>query len=113
MPQISESKIRPDCVLIDDDFLVHLTWKTSAGQHNKDVLMFESAEGFFDVAASIDRGTPIYVDVNLQNGVRGEDVAREISAAGFDQVFLATGYSPEEVGTFPWVAGVVGKNPPF
>jgi hypothetical protein len=109
----TSEQTRPDCVLIDDDFLVHLTWKTSAHQRHKTILMFEHPEAFFAAASGIDRNTPIYVDVNFPNGVRGEEVARNVHEAGFDHVYLATGYSPEEVGSFPWVTAVVGKNPPF
>ena len=105
--------LRPDCVLVDDDSLIHLMWKVAASERGKDVLFFSSITELFAITPALDRNTPIYVDANLGNGVRGEDVVAVLVQTGFRSVFLATGYTSEDLGALPANVQVVGKEPPW
>lgn len=102
-----------DCVLIDDDILVHMTWKMAAREKGVGFLAISTKEEFLRQASALPRDVLIYIDSNLGGGVKGQDVARELSTAGFTNLYLATGYSPDQFGAMPWIKGIVGKDPPW
>lgn len=99
-------------VLIDDDSLVHQVWKMSAAETGKRFACFFTFEEFHSAAATIDRDSPIYIDANLGDNIRGEDVANQILEMEFTKVFIATGYAADEIRVSSAVMGVVGKDPP-
>ncbi|MGK5084382.1 HAMP domain-containing sensor histidine kinase [Bdellovibrionota bacterium FG-1] len=108
----------PDAILIDDDNLVHLTWKASARRAKMTFLGFTSAEAFFKMAQDLAPSTPVYIDSFLGKDsqgqeVRGEEISKKISALGFKTIYLATGLTPENDKTFPWLTGIRGKEAPF
>jgi len=102
-----------DCVLIDNDSLVHLTWGDSARRHGKRLRIFSSPDPFFDLASSLRRDTTIYVDSDLGNSLKGEDVVRQVVELGFTNVIMETGFHPDQFAKFPWVRKVIGKDPPW
>jgi FixJ family two-component response regulator len=110
---VEKSLERFAAVLIDDDNLVHMTWQMAAKEKGVEILCFASLDGFWARATEIDRSTPVYIDVSLADGVRGENVAGEVLARGFTNVSLATGHSPNSITPPPGVRGVVGKDPKF
>ena len=111
----STSGARLDAVLIDDDALVRLNWSTAAKRAGKSLKAYADAASFLaDVGAdAIPTHTPIYIDSNLADGVRGEEVARELSRRGFAQIRLATGHDPASFPALPHIREVVGKTPPW
>ena len=102
-----------DAILVDDDPLVRETWEVAADLAHKRLKVFPSAEDFFREAASLGRGTPVYIDATLGNNSRGEDESRRIHAMGFSEIYLATGQKAEEFSAYVHLRGVVGKNPPW
>lgn len=102
-----------DAILIDDDTLMHTTWKMSAKTASKKVLCFATFEEFWTRIDEFDPATPIYIDSNLGNGVKGENVSRHIKDKGFQQIYLATGSAPEHIVSRPWITKIVGKAAPF
>ncbi len=113
IPITIESEKKVDAILIDDDSLVHLCWKQGAKEKHKSLASFSTEEEFMRVSSMFAKNTPIYVDVSLANGVRGELVAMRISKIGFSNVYLATGYEPDGFLNLPFIKGVIDKNPPF
>lgn len=107
------SQIRPDCVLVDDDSLVHMTWTVSAAESDKKLMLFSQVEELFKALPHIDRTTPIYLDSNLGGGIRGEDIAIALRSEGFGEIFIATGYSHDSLSALPDGVRVVGKEPPW
>ena len=107
--KITQPKIKYDAVLIDDDELIHMTWQMMAKEKNKSVILFKTEAEFLAVASAFDKTTPLYIDVNLANGVSGIDVAKRIHALGFSKLYLATGYAEIEKPSF--ITAVVGKEP--
>ena len=116
-PMIPISIGRPceklDAVLIDDDSLVHMSWKMAARAANRNLRVFESGDAFILAARQIDLETPLYIDVNLGSGIKGQDVALEAAQIGFTNIFLATGYDASDVARPDCVTDVVGKDPVF
>ncbi len=54
-----------------------------------------------------------YIDSNLSNGVKGEDVAWILSKRGFSNLYLATGFNASEFRPMTWIKAVIGKEPPW
>jgi FixJ family two-component response regulator len=100
-------------VLIDDDELVRLTWKMSAREHAQEFKSFGNIADFLQQRSQFDFSTLIYLDSNLGNGVKGEDVAHDLYSMGYRELYLATGYDPSSFGDLPWIKRIVGKDPPF
>lgn len=102
-----------DAVLIDDDALARATWGMTAERLGKRLRAFATVAEFFQAADAIDRRTPVYVDSDLGEGVRGEEESRRIKALGFAKIYMATGHPASSFSGHPHLAGVVGKEPPW
>jgi signal transduction histidine kinase len=110
---IAKPRERYDAIVIDDDTLVHMTWKMAAKEIGKRLICYSTPHDFLSHADSFDLSTPVFIDVNLSNGIRGEDVAIQIAALGFSNINLATGYESDSVIAPSCVRCVVGKDPIF
>jgi len=108
-----EPEPKVDAILIDDDSLVHTCWQISAKIKKKALAVFSTPEDFMSVSDTFAKCIPIYVDVSLLNGVRGEDVAKKLSEIGFYNIYLATGYEASSFKSLSFIKGVIGKAPPF
>jgi signal transduction histidine kinase len=101
----------PDAVLIDDDPLVRLNWKTAAKAKGVELKTYSAAADFM-AAGFADTTLRIYIDSNLGDGVNGEEVARQLKDKGFLNIWLETGHGPEKFSHIPWLK-VIGKEPPW
>lgn len=104
---------RWDAVLIDDDPLTRMTWKMAADRAGKKFRAFPTAADFLKDSDAIDRMTPVYVDAELGDGVKGEVESLRIHKLGFGEIYLATGHAPIKFAGLTHLRGVVGKNPPW
>ncbi len=112
--KIEEPQVRYDALVIDDDIaIVHQVWKMAAQEHGKQIACFVSSDEFLVHAASYDRSSPVFIDVNLGDDERGEDVAVRVAELGFSEIMLATGYRAESVAAPLCVKRVIGKDPIF
>jgi len=102
-----------NCVLIDDDSMTHKTWKLAVKKTANRLAYFFSASDFLARAAEFDRTARIYIDSNLGNGVRGEEISKEIFALGFQEIYLITGHSQAEFPPLPHIRAIRGKEPPW
>ncbi len=100
-----------DAVLIDDDTLVQLIWETRAND-KKMVLKVYSDPSEVDFT-TIHKDCPIFIDSNLKNGLKGEDVAEKLLKDGFNRLYLATGYEKDRFAHLTFLKGVIGKEPPW
>jgi signal transduction histidine kinase len=103
---------RPLSVLIDDDMLVHMNWKMAAKAAGVDLIAYKTPEEFSAGIADLPRDTPIYLDSELGNEIKGEDLAKELHEKGFTNLTMATGYGPEKFAHLSWLK-VSDKEPPF
>lgn len=113
VPIAFEKKIQKyAAVLIDDDSsIIHTTWKMAAAKKGVPILCFSNPQDFWDNACYIDRSSPIFVDIDLGNDIRGEQIAQDILVGGFANVSLSTGFDPKLIRAPQGVMGVVGKDP--
>ena len=111
--EIPSSRIRYYLCLIDDDTqLVHAVWASVAESKGLKIKMFANPQDFLAAAESIDRQTPIYIDVSLGDGIKGTDVAEEIHKLGFVNINLATGYEADSISAPSFIRQIVGKDFP-
>lgn len=103
----------PDYVLLDDDELVHMVWRHAAKTEGKKVLHFSHPDEFFSYSSKLHKGTAIFVDSQLGNGLKGEDIAKKMAAMGFTELWLCTGFSPANYRGLTYLRGCVGKDPPW
>ncbi len=110
--EIEQDNTKYDGILIDDDSLIRMTWSICANDNNKSLLCFSSPDDFFIASPNIGKNSPLYVDSNLENGIKGEEIAKRAFDLGFRNIYLATGYDPTHFEQpMPWLRGIVGKDP--
>lgn len=100
-------------VLLDDDPLVRMTWKMAARTKGVELAVFEDPAALLAAAAGLPASTPVYIDSNLGNGLKGEDIARALHDRGFTELYLQTGHQPRDFAGLTFLKGVLGKNPPW
>lgn len=117
VPLSAKSKELPsshlEYVLIDDCPITRGNWEITARVMGKRLATFGHPDHFMKTIDSVPKDTKLYVDVNLSDGIRGEDVSRELHAKGFTNIYLATGAQPDEFKNLWWIKAVIGKDPPF
>jgi hypothetical protein len=59
------------------------------------------------------RSTAIYIDSNLGGGIKGEEIAKQIVALGFTEIWLCTGNEPEQYAHLTYLKGCVSKDAPW
>lgn len=111
--EVSVNETQVDAILIDDDELVRMTWQLAAKEKLKEVKVFSSFEEFKVYQSTLNKKTKLYIDSNLGNGIKGEDLVNEISEMGFESIFITTGSSEEEIKKSPLIKGIIGKDPVF
>ena len=100
-------------VLVEDDFLVRAGWQTMAEEKGYDLRVFSSAEDMLGSVSALARDTVIFSDSDLGDGMKGEDLCRELHQMGFSELYLQTGFSGEAFSNVPFIKGLVTKTPPF
>lgn len=100
-------------ILIDDDKFIRLSWASFGINNSLSITAYATFESFLISGQSHDSSCEIYIDSNLGTKEKGEDAAQLLYMRGFRKIFLATGYANFEKKEYPWIVGVVGKNPNF
>lgn len=100
-------------ILLDDDNLIRMTWQLAARVYGVELAIFSTPGELEEHLPSIPKDTPIYVDVSLAGGIRGDDIARDLAGNGFSTIYLTTGYEPSQIPAVKGVRAVLGKDPPW
>jgi len=100
-------------VLVDDDPLVHMTWKMAAKANGIDLRAYKTPGELMSALSGLDLATPVYIDSELGDGVHGEDVAKTLHEKGFTSIYMETGHPPEQFKQLSFLKGVIGKDPPW
>jgi hypothetical protein len=108
-----EEKQNKAAALIDDDALVHMTWKVAARSAGVALKPFKNPADFLAICETLPKDTPIYIDSDLGDGQKGEIIAKTIYARGFKTIYLETGHQPGSFPGMPWIKKVIGKDPPW
>lgn len=112
LPCVTDQVSGRTAVLLDDDMLVHMNWKMAAKAAGVELKAFKIPEDFAVAIKTLSKTTPIYIDSDLGNDVKGENIAKALHEKGFTNITMATGHGPEEFAHLPWLK-VTGKEPPW
>ncbi len=110
--EVGLPKSKFDFVLVDDDPLVRMTWEMAAKDQGKALVCFSSGEAIKSVIKDISSESRFFIDSNLGKDEKGEDLAKELFDLGYHNLYLATGYEPDQFAHVTWVKGIVGKDLP-
>jgi signal transduction histidine kinase len=111
--QKDRSMLNPDLILIDDNQSIRDTWKLAALHKKKDIVIFSCINDAEQTIKEFSHSTPIYIDSNLKDSVRGEQYAKNLYDRGFKNIYLTTGYNESSFEPMPWIKKIVGKEPIF
>jgi signal transduction histidine kinase len=109
--QAGSDNAQSSIILIDDDRLVHLNWKTYCKRSGLEFSGFMSINDFMAASASFDKASRIYIDSNLGDGIKGEIESEKIFALGFLNLYLATGYEKDSISKPKWIKEIYSKSP--
>ncbi len=98
-------------VLIDDDELIHLTWKRHFKNNDLLIDTYYSIDEFLNKSSNYACETPIYIDSNLGDGIKGEIESEKLSLQGFKNLMITTGYDPKSFKKPKWIKQIIGKSP--
>jgi len=112
LPRATAQPANRMAVLLDDDMLVHMNWKLAAKAAGVELKAFKTPRDFASGIADLSKETPIYIDSELGNDIKGEDIAKDLHEKGFTDITMATGHGPERFAYLPWLK-VSGKEPPW
>lgn len=105
--------MKKEYILIDNDLLIRMSWKFAAKKAEVQLTVFSSVEGFLAVAEKLNKGSLIYIDLELDDGVMGDVEAQKLSLMGFKSIYLATGHDPKTLNKPNYILEIVGKRSPF
>ena len=112
LPCVTDQASGRTAVLLDDDMLVHMNWKMAAKAAGVELKAYKIPEDFSLAVEALSKDTLIYIDSDLGNDVKGEDIAKDLHEKGFTNITMATGHGPEKFAHLPWLK-VTGKEPPW
>ncbi|HNT97059.1 MAG TPA: ATP-binding protein, partial [Elusimicrobiales bacterium] len=99
-------------VLLDDDALVHMNWRMAAKAAGAELKVYKTPQELLAAAETLPRDIPLYIDSELADGAKGEDIAAELHDKGFSDITMATGHGADKFARLPWLK-VSGKEPPW
>lgn len=105
------TKMQVAAILIDEDPLIRLSWQMRANDLKKEIATFSSASEMLEKHHLFPKETPVFVDSDLGNNIKGEYLDKHIHEIGFQNIYLATGYPADKFERLPWLKGIVGKEP--
>lgn len=113
LPRVEAPVSSESAVILDDDPLVRMNWMVAAKRAGKTLKAYADPGALIKEADSIPKDTPIYIDSDLGNGLKGEDTAKELAALGFTVLHLATGHDSASFPHLPHIKSIRGKAPPW
>lgn len=108
-----EKDLRNTSILLDDDELVRITWKSVARKQNKILQTYSSFEELNLNLDNINKESTFYIDSNLGNNIKGENVAKDLFRKGFANIYMTTGYAADKFEKLDFLKGVLDKSPPW
>lgn len=102
-----------EIVFIDDYALLTEIWKESAENAGKSINVFTNPNDFIGNLNAYSKDTLIYIDSDLGDNLKGENVAKTLHEQNYRNIILTTGYPKENFKHVTWVKDVVEKNPPW
>lgn len=109
--QLPIKDVEDRIVFIDDDEIMRTAWTLVAESVGKKISTYSSFESFIREMITYSKNTTIYIDSELGNNIKGETCAKYLFENGFTTIHLATGHSPDQFESMPWIKSIIGKDP--
>jgi signal transduction histidine kinase len=100
-------------ILLDNDELVRITWQFKAKKMTQNFLSFETFDELKKIIHLIPKNTDFYIDSDLGNSVKGEEIALNLHKNGFTQISMASGNNNEYFKNLTFLKCVKDKTPPW
>lgn len=100
-------------VLLENDPLVQLIWRTNACKKGIQIHIFSDPAEMLKSLTQFSLNTFFYFDLNLNHEVKGFDIARKVFEAGYKNIFMTTGDETFDYHIFPFLKGKVDKKFPW
>ncbi len=101
-----------EIVLLENDPLVQLVWRTSANAKGIRIHVFSDPDKMLQSLTQFSFETFFYFDLNLNNSVKGVEIARKVSEAGYKKLFITTGDETFDYRGFGFLKGKIDKKFP-
>jgi len=102
-------------IFIDNERRNTESWKFFAEFKKLKIATYNDVDDFLKDAALFNKKIPVYIDLNLDRDKNGIDYAKEISDAGFGDIYIATGAINMDlkITNYPWLKGIIEKQFPM
>ncbi|MBP7795687.1 MAG: HAMP domain-containing histidine kinase [Elusimicrobiales bacterium] len=112
LPVLNTNSIIP-VVLIDDDPLVRKNWEIKSRKNGINLKTYANPIDFIETSHNYPKETQIYIDSELGNDIKGEEIAKELYEKGFKNIYIETGYSKDRFKGNQYIKDIISKEPPF
>ena len=93
--------------------LVRKNWEFAAKKKNIKLEIYDNPKSFIQNMDKYDFDTEIYIDSELGEDNKGEDIARNLYEIGYTNIYIETGHSFEKFKDLKYIKAVISKEPPF
>lgn len=100
-------------VLCDNDPLIREIWECSAKINGIKLKTFGRPDSLLSELSHFSVNTIFYIDSDLDDHVKGEDIAKILFEKGYKKIYITTGYEVEALQEIDYILGVIGKEPPW
>lgn len=112
LPRLEQVEAPRLAVLLDDDALAHMNWRMAARAAGAELKACKTPAELEAALSGLPKSTPVYIDSELGDGAKGEDIAKGLHDKGYTDLSMATGHGAENFAHLPWLK-VAGKEPPW
>ena len=104
---------KADLIFLDDDCLITTTWELACALKNIKITTFNDVNIFLQKIRNYAKFTPIYIDSELADNIKGEEIARDLYMIGYRELYLVTGKPQDSFSELYWIRSIAGKNCPY
>jgi signal transduction histidine kinase len=108
-----QNKTKRITLFVENDDLIRMGWESSAKSNNISLKAFANLQSFYNELEKHRKDIIIYLDSDLGEHEKGEEVARKLYNNGYENLYLATSYSPGKFKDCFWLKKIVDKTPPW
>lgn len=111
-PKSTTYLLNKKMVLVDNDPLVRMNWSIAAKKQNIELMAYPRSNDLLEALPLIDPNTPIYLDDDLGEEIRGIDLAQKLHLLGFKNLHLCTGHDVSHFKDSNFLQSIHGKDFP-
>ena len=103
----------PDLVLLDNNESILAAWKFVAKQRDQCIATFSDIEDFKVYIKACHKKMNIYVDYDLDDECKGDQLLKELFSKKYHNLYLLTGYDSHMFPDMPWIKAILPKHYPL